>query len=245
MPRIGRLATGRLSREVLYMRRSVLDAMRWAGTKVVVRRAWTLGDLEEGRVTHCPRCWDPMLRQVRDTRCPFCYGTGYEGGYRPMEVTWASISENSAASGDRQEQAGVREQQDMTIKLPCEPIFHNGDVFAEIRREVDGKVTEIGRVFTLDGAVQRQTVQGWVSNVTNDRETRVEDMVVSQSGTLKLLLPTDVRCRMGLSFFEGLSPEPREADSAPVSAGELDALLDASAVPFPSGNVKVPEWARV
>ena len=106
-------------------------------------------------------------------------------------------------------------------------------------------MTEIGRVFTLDGAVQRQTVQGWVSNVTNDRETRVEDMVVSQSGTLKLLLPTDVRCRMGLSFFEGLSPEPREADSAPVSAGELDTLLDASAVPFPSGNVKVPEWARV
>lgn len=248
MPRIGRLASNRLSREVLYIRRSVEDAMRWSGTKLVVRRAWTLQDLEEGRVKRCPRCWDPMLEQSRDSRCPFCYGTGMDGGYRPMEVTWGSIMENAPKSEGKREQAGVREYQDMTVKLPCEPIFHNGDVFAEVRRETDGRVTEIGRVFMLDAPVQRQTVQGWVSNVTNDRETRVEDMVVSQSGTLRELLPTDVRCRMGMSFFDGLMPEPSEPETSPVKKGAVDGLLAAEAELFPSGNLKVPDseigWLR-
>ena len=243
MPRSGRLSAKSLSREVLYARRCVEDAFRWSGTQMAVRRVWVLEDFEEGRVGHCPRCWDPMVKQVRDSRCPVCYGTGYEGGYRPFEVVWCSILENQPMTEQKREAAGDRNVQGTSIKLPGGMMFHNGDVFAEVRGQEDGRVTEIGRMFVLGSPVQRKTIQGRVSNNCTEgyRVTRVEDMVVSQEGPLTLILPSDLRYRMGLDFMNGVMPQAGEAEGQPVSKSALDQLLDAEATRFPSGNMKVPD----
>ena len=40
----------RVSREVLFVRRSVMDGMRWAGTKMVCRMSWGEGDFENGDI---------------------------------------------------------------------------------------------------------------------------------------------------------------------------------------------------
>lgn len=181
----------KLSRETEFLRRSVRDGFKWAGTILLCRQAYQQQDIDEGKVDHCPVCWDPVLKQVSNTRCKECYGTGYaNGGYKPMFVTMGSIMENSPLD-EKYENAGNRIEQNMTLKLPCDPIFRNGDVFVEVRRSLDGEPTELGRIVKLDGPVKRQTVQGWVSNNTNDRETRIEDMIISQEGTCRLLLPTD------------------------------------------------------
>lgn len=182
----------RVSREVLFTRRSVMDGMRWAGTKMVCRMSWSESEQENGLVEHCPYCWDEVLKQVSNTRCPHCQGTGYKRAYAEPFIVWCSIHENSPQD-EKHEKGGHRDEQNVRLVLPSEPIFKDGDIFAEIRRECDGHVTEIGRIFMLDGPVERQTIQGWVSDDGHDgfRRSRVEDIIISQRGTAKLLLPSD------------------------------------------------------
>lgn len=212
----------RLSRETKFIRRSVLDGFVWAGTKLLYRQAWHVHDYEQGRVKHCHFCYDDVLKQVKDSRCPYCYGTGYKGGYKPVGWTWGSILENSP-SDERAETQGERTEQNMQLKLPSEPIFRNGDIFAEIRRMVGGKPVELGRIVMLDGPIRWQTVQGWIENVTVDRENRVEDIIVSQEGTVKLLLPTDIRYAYSNEFWGiGVDAEPyiEEVSSTPITPPE-------------------------
>ena len=194
----------RVSREVLFTRRSVMDGMRWAGTKVLCRMSWSQAEHDDGIVEHCPHCWDPILKQVMNTRCPHCHGTGYADAYAEPFVMWCSLMENSSMD-EKHEKAGYRDEQNMQIKLPAEPIFKDGDLFAEIREEHCGKVTQIGRVFMLDGPVDRQTVQGWVSNddFDGERRSRVEDIIISQRGTVKLLLPSDSVYQAEADFWLG------------------------------------------
>lgn len=205
----------RLSREVEFVRRSVLDGFKWAGTKLICRRAYHFKDFDEGVVEHCPDCWDEVLHQSSNSRCSTCHGTGYVGGYGEPFLTWGSILENQPKDEDKGETPGLRDDKNMELRLPSEPIFSNGDVFAEVRRTGDdGYPTELGRIMMLDGPVRMQTVQGWVDNVVALRESRVEDMIVAQQGTVKLLLPTDDIYESSMEFWGiGVDAEPyvREA----------------------------------
>lgn len=193
----------RVSREVLFTRRSVMDGMRWAGTKMVCRMSWSQAEHDDGHVRHCPYCWDEVLKQVSNTRCKHCHGTGYEDAYAEPFVVWCSIHENSPVD-EKHEKMGYRDEQNVRLILPCEPIFKDGDIFAEIREECHGHVKEIGRIFMLDGPVERQTIQGWVSDDCWDgeRRSRVEDIIISQRGTAKLLLPSDSIYQAGPDFWD-------------------------------------------
>ena len=193
----------RVSREVLFTRRSVMDGMRWAGTKMVCRMSWSQAEHDDGLIEHCPHCWDELLKQVTNTRCRYCHGTGYRHAYAEPFVVWCSIHENSPED-EKHEKGGLRDEQNVRLVLPCEPIFKDGDIFAEIRREEKGHVKEIGRIFMLDGPVERQTIQGWVSNdcIDGSRRSRVEDIIISQRGTAKLLLPSDSIYESGADFWD-------------------------------------------
>ena len=183
------------SHEVEWVRRGVRDGLRWAGTEMLCCQRWTLWDFNQGRVERCPDCYDEVLKQVSNTRCPSCYGTGFKGGYSSPFRTWASISENQAqASDEKHELQGVRQPGKLAIKLPVDHIFHEGDLFAEIRAQSGGKPTELGRIWRIMSAVSHQTTQGWVSDDNDDdsRTTILEDIMTSQSGFVGLLLPTDL-----------------------------------------------------
>lgn len=190
------------SHEAAWIRRGVRDGFRWAGTKVLVRQAYTISDFKLGVVNRCPTCFDEVVKQVSNTRCPDCWGTGFEGGYRPPFVTWCSILEN-VPQDERHQNDGIDFAGDTTIKLPVDRVFRDGDIIAEVRRMENDWPVELGRVFRLDGPVRQQTVQGWVSNdnVNAERRTRLEDILVSQEGPAKLLLPTDMICQNAETFF--------------------------------------------
>lgn len=225
----------RVSRETFFSRMSVRDGMKWGGTLLACRRSYHQQDIESGRVAHCPKCWDEVLKQVRNSRCPECFGTGYEGGYMPVETIWGLILENEQQD-DLTETAGLAQSQNMTVKLPCEPIFRDGDMFAEVRRSIGGRILELGRIMRIDGPVKRTTIQGWTSNNTNDRETVVEDMVVSQEATAKLMLPSDVSYAMSEKFW-GLEADPYIEDGHVCAPG---ASYDDYARIVDGRHVKVP-----
>ena len=196
------------SREVDWVRRSVNDGFRWAGTKIICRMQYCFRDFALGHAVRCSHCYDEVLQQSNNSRCPYCYGTGYEGGYGDAFITWCSLSEN-VPQDDKFENAGVRPTGDMEVRLPVNKLFHNGDTFAEIREENDSGIVKLGRLFMLDGPVQQKTVQGWVSDDNKDAEraTILENTMVEQRGTVKLLLPSDLIYQNSASFW-GVASAP-------------------------------------
>lgn len=193
MGRVGFWDAGKVSRETLYTRKSVMDAMRLCGSTFMVRRIWTIQDYKDGLVEHCSACWDEVSHQSkRPSNCPNCFGTTFEGGYRPVELKRVVVLENTSddivVSKD-----GVSQKFDVTIKAACEPIYHDGDVFAEVLDMVGDKVTLIGRIFQLEGGVQCKTLQGVTSSNNVEMTTNFQRMIISQQGQGKLLFPTDKR----------------------------------------------------
>lgn len=193
MGRVTYWDAGHISREVLYTRKAVEDGMRLCGGTWLVRRIWTLQDLHDGLVRRCPVCWDEVNHQSkRPNDCPNCYGTTYEGGYRPVEIRRVVVLEN-ANQDTEYDRDGVSTRFDVTVKMACEPIYHDGDVFAEALDMTGTKVTMMGRIFQLDGPVKCQTIEGVTSSNNTEMTVNFQRKIVSQSGTGKLLLPTDAR----------------------------------------------------
>lgn len=190
-----------VSREVLFVRRSIADALRWSGTVMLCRQPWSKSDFNAGRVGHCPECYDEVLKQQRNMRCRGCYGIGFEGGYKPAFAVRAHIQNNSA-NHDVGDNAGMREEQNPTIKLACDGhIYGSGDLFAEVLEISGGVPSRIGRVFQISGSINRQTVQGLVSTEKWEAGMDLTDRMVAQQGTVKLLLATDERVLCSDEFW--------------------------------------------
>ena len=82
----------------------ILDRRSWRIAREKIRQklkafrvgtAGQRGYLLKRRITgeDCPRCLDPMTKEVRDPDCPVCFGTGKKCGYfYPMSCVWAEIA---------------------------------------------------------------------------------------------------------------------------------------------------------
>lgn len=199
------------SREVVFIRMSIADGFRIAGGTFIYRQKYTQKDYENGVAKRCPYCYDEVLKQVKNSRCKHCYGTGMaDGGYRERGMVRAHLTENTRDTENKFENQGIREVQDMTIKLPYYPHFNSGDVFAEVLSMEGGVPSKLGRMFQINGDVNRKTVQGVVSNNVVDLTMELEDRIVSQEATVKLLLDTDDKYLLSDDFWgveHGANPD--------------------------------------
>ena len=190
------------SRETIFIRQSITDALRIAGGLFAYRRKYNQRDINQEAIEHCPYCYDEVLKQVKNSRCKYCYGTGMAGGgYRPLAVVRAHLTVNSRDYENKFENAGIREAQDMTLKLPYEPLFNSGDVFAEILEMEDGIPKRLGRMFQIAGDVTWKTIAGIVSNNRDDLTLDLRDRIVSQEAQVKLLLETDDKYLVSDEFW--------------------------------------------
>ena len=188
-----------MSREQLFLRKSIMDGFKFKGNPFLFRQVKRLIDKEE----HCPRCYDPILKQSKDSRCPMCSGTGFNEGYHEPFLTWGSLAVNNTALDLNVDKPGVAERQDLEIQLGCEPIYSPGDIFAEVRKMVKGKPVELGRIYRLSKPIRIKLLNGMVSdNNGDDRDMMYEDMIVAQSAPVKLLLPTDERYMHTEDFWQ-------------------------------------------
>lgn len=191
-----------ISRESAFIRHSITDGLRIAGGLYLFRQKYTHRDFVDGNIGHCPYCYDELLKQVKNSRCKYCYGTGMaDGGYKPVGVIRAHLTENTRDYQNKMENAGIREQQDMTMKLPFEPQFNSGDVFAEIIEMSDGIPLTIGRIFQINGDVTFKTIQGVVSGNVVDMEMDLNKRLVSQEAQVKLLFETDDKYLLSDDFW--------------------------------------------
>ena len=215
------------SRETIFLRQSINDGLRIAGGLYICRQKYTQRDYNLGTVERCPHCYDEVLKQVKNSRCKYCYGTGMaDGGYRQPMVVRAHLTENTRDYQNKFENAGIREMQDMTIKLPYEPLFNSGDVFAEITAMDDGEPKQLGRMFQITGDVTWKTVQGIVSNNRVDLTMELKDRIVSQEASVKLLFETDDKYLLTDEFWGiGYTYNPDESGyHGPVHIDDTDII---------------------
>lgn len=80
------------------------SAIYSVGEYVIFFLMWRAVDLEAGRVGRCSNCYLPRVRiaeaykQAADAKCPNCFGTSYEGGFRARIIRPAVISDKNTAT---------------------------------------------------------------------------------------------------------------------------------------------------
>lgn len=214
-----------VSREVLFMRKSIADGLRLAGSLMLCRQPWSKADLDKGLVDRCPYCYDEILKQSKNSRCEHCFGIGLDGGYKPVFMVRAQL-QNNTGNHDVSNNAGLSEEQRSTMKLACDGhIYSTGDLFAEIVEIEDCKPLKIGRVFQISGDVTRQTIQGVVSTDNPDAIMNLTDRMVAQQATAKLLLGTDERLLRSNEFW-GVESRSNPERSASVEPFEETTFAD-------------------
>ena len=144
-----------IAREIL--RKEELNARMMAGIQGEVWIAAEYG-------TRCPKCLDPITRQVRDSHCPRCHGTGfYPSHYGPFDM-WMGFSQ--AQHGMTHDQAGgTKDDKPFTVRAVGTPRLKKNDVLRDPRT---------GKMF-------------YVQSVANVAELRripiVQQLAVSEAAT--------------------------------------------------------------
>ena len=113
------------------------QALWTVGEYAMFTLMWHVEDYEAGFVEHCPVCYgedDPtdIKRRVADTysqpeqhRCPECFGTTFEGGYKAQIIRPAIFSD---ADEDEQKMArGVANPQDLSVESTPDFRVRSGD----------------------------------------------------------------------------------------------------------------------
>jgi hypothetical protein len=96
---------------------------------------WHINDQKAGLVSRCTKCYsisDPIKRKIAETynqpeqhRCPSCFGTTFQGGYKAQIVRPAIFSD---ADEDEQKQArGVTNPQDLAVESTPDFRVRSGD----------------------------------------------------------------------------------------------------------------------
>lgn len=91
--------------------------------------------------THCPNCWDNILKRVTKSNCQTCYGTGKLGGFYPPIEVWASFSMNSKI--EQVVQWGRRQMGAIDIEFTNYPLLNPDDIMVELQPNKIWKVEQV------------------------------------------------------------------------------------------------------
>lgn len=113
-------------------RQSTLDALYAYGEYSIFVLFWTAYDLQNGLVNRCLRCTSDDSRAYRAYRqptfqkCPDCYGTSFEGGWRAKVVRpciWSDTNVETA-QGNR----GVFRTDNVSVETTADLSIHSSDI---------------------------------------------------------------------------------------------------------------------
>jgi len=91
---------------------------------------WHLEDFQNGLVVRCLTCWgqDPVAAaygQGNQNRCPSCYGTTFEGGYKALIIRPAAFGDTD--EGETRTSRGVARGGDITVESTPDFRVRSGD----------------------------------------------------------------------------------------------------------------------
>lgn len=92
---------------------------------------WTIRDFEVGRVVRCDQCYTSRgviaeaYGQPSKNKCPYCYGTTFDGGFRAVIVRPVMI--NDTDPNQQFQNRGVPETEDINVETTPDFQINSGD----------------------------------------------------------------------------------------------------------------------
>ena len=111
-----------------YRHQGALDAF---GEYSIFALMWSIEDLKAGRVGRCPRCYlsrdmiADAYGQGGDAKCPDCFGSTFEGGYKAIIVRRALW--NVQEEDERQQRRGVTFTKASSVQSSADFRMRTGD----------------------------------------------------------------------------------------------------------------------
>lgn len=98
---------------------------------------WHIQDHNDGLVARCSTCWDTdaansiksqvadVYKQPEQHRCPDCFGTTFEGGFKAQIIRPAIFSDSD--EGEQHQARGVAKPEDLSVESTPDFRVRNGD----------------------------------------------------------------------------------------------------------------------
>jgi hypothetical protein len=111
------------------------QAIYQVGEYAVFVLLWHIADHEAGLVARCSRCYgssDPIEQKIAETynqpiehRCPECFGTTFEGGFKARIVRPAIFSDSD--EGETKQARGIAKPEDLSVESTPDFRVRSGD----------------------------------------------------------------------------------------------------------------------
>lgn len=112
-------------------RRRHNQALWYVGETTMFALMWHLEDFQAGLVGRCPTCYESqgqiadVYGQPNESRCPDCFGTTFEGGFKALIIRPAIYSDSD--EGETRHARGVVHPNDLTIESTPDFRIRTGD----------------------------------------------------------------------------------------------------------------------
>jgi hypothetical protein len=111
------------------------QAIYWYGEYVMFILMWHIQDLEEGRITRCTECYGngstlndrvtAAYNQPTQNKCPTCFGTTFEGGYKARIIRPAILTDSD--KDDANQARGVTHSMSLDVETVSDFRLRSGD----------------------------------------------------------------------------------------------------------------------
>lgn len=103
----------------------------------------------------CPTCWDPIQRQMSESRCKTCFGSSFVGGYyRPIQVALSkSVAPRVDDLGPMKKQSEA-----VSFRLASFPEIKPGDMIVEVLGNRRWRVNQVVPSYVQGALVSQQLV---------------------------------------------------------------------------------------
>jgi hypothetical protein len=112
--------------EVKDLRRSSFDLHGELGYPVIIKHRWNLQDEREGRAQRCPL--HDELYDDSPKNCPYCFGTGYVGGFADGVIVYVTIQDAPQDIIRMTPQGVLQMDQHPQMTAPWIPELGDGDL---------------------------------------------------------------------------------------------------------------------
>ena len=121
------LGPSSVPQDIRDMRESSFDLHNVMGSPVIHKHRWNERDVQKGLTIHCPVCFNVSTRQGRQWD-PYCFGTGYLGGFADGIVTFVVIADVTEDVIKITPQGLLLKQRNPGFTAPWFPKMGDGDI---------------------------------------------------------------------------------------------------------------------
>lgn len=139
------------------LRQSNYDVHDQLGQPVVIKHRWNERDLREGRAQKCP-FHDQFYDQDLPT-CPYCFGTGYLGGFADGILTYATIADAREDTFRLTDAGALLHDRSPQVNFPWTPLVGDNDLLIAVELADDAEIADTYDRYTLRQS-QPVTVRG-------------------------------------------------------------------------------------